>query len=394
LPAEARAERPDLHDVVWRTRALLEESVRLRLVSDVPVAVLLSGGIDSAAIATLAAQALGPTRLSTFSVTLDRESADLDEGDRARALATRIGADHHEVPLRSDEMVERMDDALAAMDQPSIDGVNTFFVTQAIHRAGVVVAMSGLGGDEVFLGYPSAHTLRRDLALARGARVPLALARPALRAAGRALASRTPLALAKLWGLPDAAPNVESLVDLRRTLFPAPLRAALAPALPDVLPPACGSGDAQLRWSRAELAGYLRNMLLRDTDVFAMHHPVEVRVPLIDHVLVEYVLGLPGDLRATPGRQKPLLVDAMGLDLPADLDRRPKTGFVLPFARWLAGPLRDRVTATLHDRPRLESLGLDPPAVARVWASFLAHPTTATCTRPWALFALAISRIA
>ncbi|MFW6023800.1 MAG: asparagine synthase-related protein, partial [Myxococcota bacterium] len=144
-----------------------------------------------------------------------------------------------------------------------------------------------------------------------------------------------------------------------------------------------------LGWSRREIGGYMANLLLRDADAFAMRHPVEVRVPLVDHRLVERVLRLPPAIRYVPGRQKALLVDAVTSDLPPDLPERPKQGFVLPTARWLTTALRERAEVTFGDRARWEALGFDPRSVWAVWRRFLAHPSQTVASRPWGLLALA-----
>jgi asparagine synthase (glutamine-hydrolysing) len=374
---------------VAEVRALLEESVALRLVSDVPVAVLLSSGIDSSAVAALAARARREP-LSSFTVRLEAEDGGLDEADPARDFARSLGLVHHEAMLRASDMVRRLDDAWAGMDQPTIDGINTFFVTEAIHREGIKVALSGLGGDEVFLGYPSVHALSRTLRLARALRPLAHVARPAAAHLGPRLFGRTPLSVAKLWELPYLAPTPESVVQLRRALFPRVGRRALLPAVAQAAnAPRGTTTEAYLGWSRHEILGYMSNLLLRDTDAFAMRHPVEVRVPLVDHVLVERVLQLPPEIRFVPGRQKSLLTDALGSDLPSDLARRPKRGFVLPTARWLTTTLRERAENVMRDRHRWTDLGFDPSVVLAVWRGFCARPTQTVATRPWALLSLA-----
>jgi asparagine synthase (glutamine-hydrolysing) len=389
LPEAGEAAKVDRKDAVAEVRALLDDAVALRLVSDVPVAVLLSSGIDSSAVAALAARARR-VPLHSFTVRLEAEDGALDEADPARDFAHSLGLVHHEATLRAGDVVARLDDAWAAMDQPTIDGVNTYFVTEAVHREGIKVALSGLGGDEVFLGYPSVHSLGRALRMARAFGPLLKGLRPAADRLGPRLFGATPLAAAKLWELPFLEPSAGSVVELRRALFPRVGRRALLPgAAARRGAPHDPSAEPYLAWSRHEILGYMSNLLLRDTDASSMRHPVEVRVPLIDHVLVERVLRLPPSIRYVPGRQKGLLTDAVAAELPADLATRPKRGFVLPTARWLTTSLRERAEATLRDRARWESLGFDPDAVQAVWRRFLARPSQAVATRPWGLLALA-----
>lgn len=390
LPEVGETGAGDRGRAVGEVRELLDTSVALRLVSDVPVAVLLSSGIDSSAVAALAAKAR-QAPLDAFTVRLEAEDHSLDEADPAAEFARAVGLRHHEVALRASEVVGRLDEAWGAMDQPTIDGINTFFVTRAVHDHGVRVALSGLGGDEVFLGYPSVHSLRRSMGLARVLGPLLRSARPVAERFGPRLFRSTPLAAAKLWELPYLSPSAPSVVDLRRSLFPHVGRRALLPRT-SATAGATHSADGRepyLGWSRHEILGYMSNLLLRDTDSFAMHHPVEVRVPLLDHRLVERVLTLPPSVRYVAGRQKALLSDAVAAELPPDLSRRPKRGFVLPTARWMTTTLRERAEATFSDRGRWESLGFDPGTVRGIWRRFLARPTQATASRPWGLLALA-----
>ena len=132
--------------------AVLEESVRLHLASDVPIGVLLSGGVDSSSMANLARRN-STTPVHTF--TLAFEEADKNEGPFARRIAAAIGTEHHETVLTEEDFIARLDDALDSLDQPSFDGINSYFMSHAVRQAGFVVILTGAGGDEVFGGYPS-----------------------------------------------------------------------------------------------------------------------------------------------------------------------------------------------------------------------------------------------
>ncbi|MFW6023538.1 MAG: asparagine synthase (glutamine-hydrolyzing), partial [Myxococcota bacterium] len=228
LPMDADPGPLSRTEAVEEVHALLREAVGLRLVSDVPVAVLLSSGIDSSAVAALAAAARTEP-LDAFTVRLEAADRALDESDQAGTFARSLGLRHRQVALRANDMVRRIDQAWNAMDQPTIDGVNTFFVTDAVRGAGTKVALSGLGGDEVFLGYPSVHALARSLRFASLLRPLLSLAQPAAERWGPRLFGATPLSAAKLWELPYLAPDARSVVQLRRALFPRVGRQALLP---------------------------------------------------------------------------------------------------------------------------------------------------------------------
>jgi asparagine synthase (glutamine-hydrolysing) len=152
--AETRREQVPISrtEAVARLRAELEESVRLHLVSDVPLGVFLSGGMDSSALVALMSR-VGEQRPKTFSVVFDE--AAFTEAPFSRAVAGRFQAEHQEIRLSQNRLLELLPEALASMDQPTMDGVNTFVVSRAVKQAGITVALSGLGGDELFAGYPS-----------------------------------------------------------------------------------------------------------------------------------------------------------------------------------------------------------------------------------------------
>src|SRR5205823_5605886 len=133
-------------------RAELEEAVRLHLVSDVPLGAFLSGGIDSSAIVALMSQVTDKSP-KTFSVVF--EEADFSEGEHAKAVARKFGTEHHEILLSEQSLLKMLPGALAAMDQPTMDGINAYVISKAVRESGVTVALSGLGGDELFGGYPS-----------------------------------------------------------------------------------------------------------------------------------------------------------------------------------------------------------------------------------------------
>ncbi|MDR7544790.1 MAG: asparagine synthase (glutamine-hydrolyzing) [Armatimonadota bacterium] len=379
-------------------RRLLAETVGLHLVADVPVGVFLSGGVDSTCVATLAAEAHGA--ISTVTVTFPEE-ADRNEAALARETARRLGTRHHEVVLTGQEALRRLDEAVAALDQPSMDGINTYFVSWGARQAGLKVALSGLGGDELFGGYTTFVAVPRLEALAALARRAPLPAKWAARAT-RALPGLSPDArgkVADLLAAPDLLPHPYALA---RALFP-PHRvlallngtAAAAPGGPwadrlaDLAARSRELGPFG-RVSTLELGTYLVNTLLRDTDAMSMAHSLEVRVPFIDREVVEFVASLPDAWRAGrlgPRRgAKALLLEALGDRLPEAVVRGRKRTFTLPWERWLRGPLRGRVEEGIEAIPEPLRLFLDPVEVRAVWRDFLARRTG--WSRPWALYVL------
>jgi asparagine synthase (glutamine-hydrolysing) len=362
-------------EAVERLRPVLEKAAALRMVSDVPVGVFLSGGIDSGAAVALLAHQGYP--LHTFSVVFGERP--FDESAHSRLVADHFGTKHTELLLRPDDVLAELDRALDSYDQPSIDGLNTYFISQATRRAGVKVALSGLGGDELFAGYSYFRTQER-------------LERPLTRRLAHGLHR------ALRWWAPGASRTTKLGAVLRaghdrlarylvcRMVLGRERRAALLAGpryrgelLPEVVHAQLDGAGRDLgpvnAQSLFELSLYLANMLLRDTDQMSMAHALEVREPLLDHVLVETAAALPGSLKTAPGlrsRLKGLLVDALPAPLPAGLLNRPKMGFVFPWERWLRRELRPRLGELFADAAALQASGLEPAAVRRLWNDYLA----------------------
>jgi asparagine synthase (glutamine-hydrolysing) len=387
-------------ETVTLVRERLLDAVRVRLVSDVPLGAFLSGGLDSSSVVMLMRAATdGPIR--TCSMVF--EEAEYSEASYARAVAVAAGAEHFERVITAQDVLSEFDAMLASLDQPSIDGVNTYFVSQTARQAGLTVALSGLGGDELFGGYP--NTFVQAFQVQRALR--LAQAVPGGRRAAQAAMGLLPnrQQWARVADALDRPASLPSAYLTRRGLFaPSEVQqlvtdevwreaAQAFDAVGHVLaaagaPPTNGASQARMAWiSRAELRTYTHHQLLRDTDAMSMAHSLEVREPLLDVPLVEAVLRLPDDAKRnhTAG-PKPLLAQAMGDRLPAVVrQRRDKQGFTFPFARWLRGPLQAQVEARLA---ALDSAGLlRPGAGQRVYDDY--RQGRIHWSRPWALAVLA-----
>jgi asparagine synthase (glutamine-hydrolysing) len=323
-------------------RALLLDSVKHHLVADVPVGIFLSSGIDSSVIATLARE-IGTSELRTITLGF-REfvGTENDETPLAERIAGNLGARHETHWITRQDFQDELPTILSAMDQPSIDGVNTYFVSRAARRAGLKVALSGLGGDELFAGYPG---FRQIPALVQAARLPAQvpyLGRAARHAAGW---------LARLVGRPKAAGlleysgTYERAYLLRRALFmPWELKDCLDPdvieqGLEALLP---GHGSASLaglhsprqKVTALEFESYLQNQLLRDADWAGMANSVEIRTPLVDRAVFASMAPL---LSAKDAPTKKDLARAVQGRLPNEVLSRRKTGFITPIGQWLGG---------------------------------------------------------
>jgi asparagine synthase (glutamine-hydrolysing) len=382
--------------------SILGEGLKLHLASDVPLAVFLSGGVDSSAVANLAQRA-AESPIHTF--TLAFEEHELNEGPIARRIAAAIGTQHHEVVLTEGHFVENLEAALDSLDQPTFDGLNAYYMSRAIRAAGFTVALSGTGGDELFGGYTSycdLPVLQRWSR--RAAWVPRSLQVAAAELASRLLcrSSQTMPPQTRWAKLPDMVRSGDDLLALYQLAYalflPGFQRELLAPgfaeALADGLPLAIRQRLRAETRDRTPLSAisvmeqrlFLGERLLRDNDVASMASSLEQRVPLVDQVLFEGVDRLPERARFRPLGRKAMLrrIGLRGLD-PA-LFERPKSGFVLPFDRWIRRGLKDVMDQTLRDPQVIARVGLDPAAVERLWRAFLGGAPGLYWSRVWSVY--------
>jgi asparagine synthase (glutamine-hydrolysing) len=420
-----------VNDAARELRTLLEDSIRVHLVADEPLGVFLSGGVDSTAVAALASRAQAGVRCYTIRF----REREFDESEVARRTAKHLGVEHCELLVEAGEMLDGMDAALAALDQPSVDGINTYCVSAAVRRAGAKVALSGLGGDELFGGY---RTFRWMPSLGRLSTVarhsPAAMRHAGARAIAAAGAwmgrAGDTDRLAAMCHEPDALPHPFFFA---RTIFgPAAAHRLIARDAPAGLAAgingyhqdngydgyhanadsgnghaarsaARGDSEPWRRWnadtaaaarhcdpftavSYLELRSYMLNTLLRDADTMSMAHSLELRVPLLDHPIVEFVSAQPDRVKQRAGAYKPLLVEALADLLPPEVSERPKQGFTFPWPTWIRGPLAPRVEAGLRDLAPPLARHLDAQAVNAAWTAFLAGRSG--WLRPWSLFVL------
>ncbi|MEO8681467.1 MAG: asparagine synthase (glutamine-hydrolyzing) [Vicinamibacterales bacterium] len=327
-------------EAVASTRAALLDSVEHHFVSDVPVGIFLSGGIDSTALLALA-RATGRTNVHTFSMSLPGSAN--DEGLTARRTAAHFGSRHEEYPVDAASGKSLFASFLRAADQPSIDGLNTFAVAGFARERGLKVALSGIGADEIFGGYRSFQDVPR---LARWDGW-LSGSGPARRHLGRLLERA---AIGPRWrrigDMLGQQPGLTTAYDTFRGIFTRAEARALAARYAgnadedaddghDDGPPDLAPEDTV---SRLELTRYVRNQLLRESDVMSMAWGLEVRTPFLDRGLIDAVSVMPAAVRLRPGKQ--LLLDAVP-EIPAWVVQQPKRCFQFPFDQWLDGEWRD-----------------------------------------------------
>jgi asparagine synthase (glutamine-hydrolysing) len=376
-------------------RSQLEGTIRAHLVADVPVGAFLSGGLDSAVVVGLMARA-SSHKLKTFSIGFDE--AGYSEASAAAETARHYGTDHHASVLTGDQVARDLEQIIGTYDQPTGDGINTFYASKAAREGGVTVALSGLGGDELFGGYPSFQTLpkiMRWLPLWRS--LPAAVRQPVI-AALRKGDTRS----RKLADILRYARNVQEIGAMQRRVFSEPRRLDLLS--PDTLPslgsrspfhPELGAMSADLNdsgmfavTSAWELRTYMADVLLRDNDVMSMHHSLELRVPFVDRPLIEWLWNQPAAFKGDLLRPKSALANATRDIIPPALLARRKRGFSLPFAHWIHRELRPFVADTFSDGSISRSGLFNPRPVQELWRNFQAGTDDRQWSRVWSLAVL------
>jgi asparagine synthase (glutamine-hydrolysing) len=367
-----------------RVRGAVQDSVAAHLVADVPVGIFLSGGIDSSAILSAAVNA-GARALNTYTVRFDDSSS---EHEYAGLVASTFGSTHHELVLDSSRIVDDLPRILRHLDQPTLDAVNSFYVSEAVAKTGIKAVLSGTGGDELFGGYPSFRRLPPAVRSKRRLQ-------PVAPAVGSAVSAVLPQRLTQRWRHFIAGNGgVDNAYRAQRGLYmPAEVEQLAGPALRDQWARTAARLSASERAmfdgravsvegdvARLETRVYLGSQLLRDLDAMSMAHSLEVRVPFVDHELLGEVWP---DLGQYPGlmRNKRLLHETLVLPLPHAAVNRPKQGFTLPFARWMSGELEPFVRSGMAFLAR--SGWIAEGAAEDTWHAWERGATH--WSRPWAL---------
>ncbi|MEM8901348.1 MAG: asparagine synthase (glutamine-hydrolyzing) [Bacteroidota bacterium] len=326
-------------------RERLTEAVSKRMMSDVPLGAFLSGGIDSSAVVALMAS-ITEKPVHTFSIGF--EEREFDESPYARQIAEKFRTDHRQITLNPQKMLEDLPEALAAMDSPSADGINSYLVSKYTRKAGLKVALSGLGGDELFAGYPVFKYWHKLLQYQRLWNITAFARKMAAGYVGRLVQGNQRTRLQEILqinrlNLPEIYPIFRKL-QVKEELAELLLLSEKEVNMPAQLLNSSASSWEKLselsKVSWAEISTYTQNVLLRDADQMSMAHGLEVRVPFFDHELIDYVLGIPDDVKY-PHSPKELLVSSLGDLLPDEVVNRKKMGFVFPWKHWMKNELRE-----------------------------------------------------
>ncbi len=373
-------------------RQKLDESVQRRLIADVPMGAFLSGGIDSSAIVALASRQ--KQKLRTFTISFD--NSEFSEAKYAQIIADKYDTAHTEINLAPEALLQNLPSAITAMDHPSGDGINTFLVSKAAKEAGITAVLSGLGGDELFAGYPifkQFYQLRDKGWIMSFPRFSRALAGNVLKMTRPGVASSKIKQI-----ITEHYLDLENVYQYSREVSSREINATLSPygkrgenSVFSLVKQGVGyqtpgySLPILSRVTYAEIVTYLQAVLLRDSDQMSMAHALEIRVPFLDHELVSAVMAVP-DKYKFPTSPKKLLVDAMGDLLPSEIVNRPKMGFTFPWDSWMRNELKD------FCGDHLSALGandaFNAKAISKRWDDFLKGKPQVTWSRLWYLCVL------
>lgn len=395
LAAAARPRFESEEHAAAALRARIEEAVADRLVADVPVGAFLSGGIDSAIV--VAAMRKAANRVRTYTAGFEGVPEYYEERPAAKQVADFLGTEHTEIAVSAAEALGAIEKVFDGLDEPFADSsaIPTYLVAQATRRH-VTVALSGDGGDEVFGGY---RKYQGELLAERYRAVPAPLRRNLIEPLARLLpegkqhpllekARRLRRFVAHAGG--DAATRQAGWMrllpagEIDELLGPAPAAPALE-AQVDALRGAAGDADAINRMLFADIALGLPGDMLTKADRMSMANSLEVRCPFLDHRVVEAAAAMPGAWKLKRGEGKAILRRAFADALPAEVFQRPKKGFEVPIALWLAGPLRSLVETALEPGA-LGAHGI-AAAVPRRWLAELESGRRDTSEKLWTLIA-------
>lgn len=382
-------------DLVEEGRTILKTAVHRHLLSDVPVGVFLSAGLDSTAILGLSSQQ-SRSPVHAFTVTFPDHPAS-SEGRLAALSAARLGAQFHDCPISDSTALRWTEQALQHMDQPSLDGFNTYIVARAVREQGIVVALSGLGGDEIFGGYNLSRRVPRAYSIMSVfGQLPPGVRRGA---AGLATLLSSDVVRQKVIDIVTSDVGLLGMYFYHRRLISNRGLRLLGFDLRDLglsedyqvpelrYKDSYVAADHVSSVGRLDASFYMQNTLLRDSDVFGMANSLEIRVPFLDRDLMEWAFRLPAEVLLPQNAPSKYLLRKMCAELYSSSQRRHrKQGFTLPIAAWMQGPLSDFVDDSLN---YLSNSGLlERHGIQHLWASFKNDPDSPAWSRVWALVSL------
>jgi asparagine synthase (glutamine-hydrolysing) len=382
-------------EVIEQIGNIFEESVKQHLISDVSIGAFLSGGIDSSALVSTI-NSITSTPIKTLSITFNEK--DYDESKYSSKMSKNLGLEHHEILLSEENLLENLSPALSSMDQPTVDGINTYIISQAAKNIGIKVALSGVGGDELFAGYNSFSIIPQLIKIDKFLqKFPLNLRKKFSHIASKLI----PLSdkNTKLKHLISGQYNGAHIYYLFRALFcEQDLGKLFSNSLlyekeinkhlnqtQKLIESKSKLSPINLI-SYLEMSQYMTTTLLRDTDMMSMANGIEIRVPLLDHKLIEFMFSVPSNMKIKKGVSKPLLINSLSTKLPDFIVQRKKMGFTLPFEVWMRGKIKSEVESVLLTPLEQLSELISQDSIQKTWIDFLKN--RCSWSRPWSLYVL------
>lgn len=374
-------------DICIETRRLLEQAVQSRMVADVRVGAFLSGGIDSSAVVALMS-GNSDRPIDTFSIIFNEKQ--YDESEYARIIARKYNTHHTELLLKPTDIVENLDEYIRSVDTPTVDGINTFFVSKLVAQTGIKVALSGIGGDELFAGYPGFQRWRW---YAKGNSLyHNPLTRNAFSIINQHIRKRSLVKIAALANL-KGQDNHRFYEINRANFMKDEIEKLLKYSSENNLSDWISLNSQQInclplysQYSIAELTHYTLDVLLKDTDQMSMRWSLEVREPFFDYHLIEFLLNVPDKHKYAKNTPKKLLVDSLGDLLPDEIIYRPKMGFSFPWDVWIRNELRPFCEQSLEYLKENELF--DKKEIENIWFRFLINDKSINWVQIWSLVVL------
>ena len=383
----------DADHIHERIRTLFTNSVKKRLISDVPFGAFLSGGIDSSAVVAAAAKSSNRP-IKTFCIAFNDQA--FDESKYAKIIADMYQTDHHHITLTAKEFLDNLPSALQSMDHPSGDGPNSYIVSKAAKSAGVSMVLSGLGGDELFAGYDifpkSLDLIEKKWLFSFPPEIRkfigafLMWIKPSI-SSNKIAEIITQKYLELIYFYPVyrklfTEKDLANLIQIKDKSVNEPFHVGLTNL-------SYGSNGHQLPFlskvSFLEMNSYMQNTLLRDADQMSMAHSIEIRVPMLDQELNEFVYGVQ-DIYKLGASPKQLLVESLGDMLPKEIINRPKMGFLLPWENWMRKELIDFNFNALKNLK--ETSIFNNNEIDSIWNKFMKRDPRISWTKVWSLVVL------
>lgn len=377
----------DYQETCQKTKELLFQAVERRLVADVPFGAFLSGGIDSSAVVGIMSK-MSVQKVETFNVSFDE--SEFSEAKYARKIAEKFGTSHHEIKLSPEDFLKQLPEAVNALDHPSGDGPNTYIVSKATKKAGITMALSGLGGDEVFAGY---EVFKRMAEINKKSYLNII----------PGVLRKIPASVLKIKNNSVAGDKIYEVLSQEKinvtSAYPISRKVFSDQQVKELLKYRSDNGlgnligkikltdkDHLLSYvSALEMSSYMQNVLLRDADQMSMAVALEVRVPFLDYKLLEFVLSVKDEFKY-PTTPKRLLIDSLNDLLPNEVVNRPKMGFTLPWKHWLKNELKPFCEQNI--RSLSERDFVNKGAILNLWQQFLKNDPRVTWSRIWHLIVL------